>query len=73
MKRAWILLLAACSQAASVEPIIGKVFEGRELIGTPPPSLAGISWTDGQAHPLTEDRPAAGMFGGRKSRGRAGR
>ncbi|MHC4729757.1 MAG: TlpA family protein disulfide reductase [Planctomycetota bacterium] len=56
MRRAWILLLAACSQVGSVEPIIGKVDEGRELIGTPAPSLAGISWTDGQVHPLTEER-----------------
>jgi thiol-disulfide isomerase/thioredoxin len=59
-----LLVIAACGQVAPVatpavgipEPVLGKVSEGRELVGRPAPSLQGISWTDGRSHPLGEDR-----------------
>ena len=57
------LLGAACGgppeRARSVavfEPIVGKVDQGRELIGTPAPSLDGVQWVDGGGHPLEEER-----------------
>ncbi|MFQ5845943.1 MAG: TlpA family protein disulfide reductase [Planctomycetota bacterium] len=59
-------LVAACggtvpgevgsAAAATFEPVVGKVRQGGELIGTGAPSLDGVRWADGEDHPLSEDR-----------------
>ena len=64
--RRWLLVAllgAACggpperaAPAAAFDPIVGKVDQGRELIGTPAPSLDGVQWVDGGDHPLAADR-----------------
>jgi thiol-disulfide isomerase/thioredoxin len=54
-----LTLGAACSrqpEALIQKPVIGKVDEGGERIGTRAPSLDGVLWVDGQAHPLSEER-----------------
>ncbi|MHC4340980.1 MAG: TlpA family protein disulfide reductase [Planctomycetota bacterium] len=54
-----LTLCAACSrqpQARIERPVIGKVDEGGERIGNKAPSLDGVRWVDGIAHPLSEDR-----------------
>ena len=54
-----LALCAACSRPTEPrieKPVIGKVQEGRERIGTKAPSLDGVAWLDGKAHHLSEDR-----------------
>ena len=45
----------AASSATAVALITGPSDVGHELLGTPAPSLDGVRWLDGEAHPLSED------------------